>query len=343
MKGQPPPASEPQDGKLLVVDDDPRIREVLGKLLRSAGYQVREAASAEEALEALRREPPDLVLLDIQLPGRSGHAVLLEIRANARTRLTPVIMLTGAATGPDKIKAFQAGVTDYVSKPFVTEELMARVNSLVRLKLFTDLLEDAENVIVALARAIDARDPYTANHSARVSFYAGLLGDRIGLKGSELGAVKRGGLFHDLGKIAIRDSVLLKPGKLTEEEFAEIKRHPLEGRKLIEDLKTLRFAVEVVHHHHERIDGSGYPDGLAGDGIPLVARVTTIADIFDALTTARVYRAALSREESLRIMGEETRKGWWDGRLLDEFRGALETVPPGDERIERPGFGAIPP
>lgn len=343
MKAPPPPAAELHDGKLLVVDDDPRIREVLGKLLRVAGYSVEEASSAEEALESLSRDPPDLVLLDIQLPGRSGHAVLLEIRANPRTRLTPVIMLTGAATGPDKIKAFHAGVTDYVSKPFVTEELMARVNSLVRLKLFTDLLEDAENVIVALARAIDARDPYTANHSARVSFYAGLLGERIGLKGSELGAVKRGGLFHDLGKIAIRDSVLLKPGRLTPEEYAEIKRHPLEGRKLIQHLKTLRFAVEVVHHHHERIDGSGYPDGLEGEAIPLVARVTTIADIFDALTTARVYRGALSREEALRIMEEETRKGWWDGRLLGEFRRALETVPLGDSRIEQPAFGTVSP
>jgi putative two-component system response regulator len=220
-----------------------------------------------------------------------------------------------------------------VAKPFAAEELLARLKSLVQMKRFTDALEHAEHVIVALARAIDARDPYTARHSERVSTYAGRLGAATGLTGLDLEAVRRGGLFHDIGKIAIRDAVLLKPARLTPEEFAEIRRHPVVGRELLSGMKTLAFALDVVYGHHERLDGSGYPDGVAGESIPLTARVTTIADIYDALTTARVYRAALTRAEALTIMGEEARRGWWDPRLLDVFRGVLEGIPEDVARV----------
>ena len=154
-----------------------------------------------------------------------------------------------------------------------------------------------------------------------------------------LATVRRGGLFHDFGKIAVRDAVLLKPAKLTSEEYAEIKRHPTEGRDLLQNMKTLLHAMPVVYHHHERMDGSGYPDGLAGESIPIAARVTTIADVFDALTTARVYRGALSRADALGIMADEVSKGWWDGRLLDEFRGMLDTLPEDDGRIARASMG----
>jgi putative two-component system response regulator len=313
--------------KLLVVDDDAQIRLLLTRLLAAKGYRVEVASTGEEALTLIGERPPDLVLLDLQLPGRSGLEVLAEIHTNRRTRLIPVVMLTGAGTADAKLKAIKAGVTDFITKPFVAEELVARVRALVQLKRLTDALEDAERVIVTLAKIIDARDPYTASHSERVSLYAGLLGERIGLQGAELTAVRRGGLFHDLGKIAIPDAVLLKPARLTPEEFAVIQRHPVTGRELLLDMKTLAYALHVVYHHHERVDGSGYPAGLQGDSIPLTARVTTIADIFDALTSARVYRGALSREDALLLMQDEVRKGWWDGRLLDEFRGVLESLP----------------
>jgi len=245
----------------------------------------------------------------------------------------PVVMITGAGTHERKLKAIEAGVTDFIAKPFSPEELAALVRALLELKFVTDALEDAEQVIISLARTIDARDRYTYGHSARVSLYAGLLGERIGLEGRMLATVRRGGLFHDFGKIDVRDAVLLKPAKLTAEEYGEIKRHPTEGRDLLQNMKTLLHAMPVVYHHHERMDGSGYPDGLAGEAIPITARLTTIADVFDALTTARVYRGALSREEALGIMAEEVRKGWWDGRLLDEFRGVLDTLPEDDRRI----------
>lgn len=327
---------------VLVVDDDEQIRRLIVRLLRPMGHEVVEAGSVEEAQEWLREATPDLVLVDMQLPGKSGHDLLAEIRADPRTRLVPVVMITGAGTHELKLKAIEAGVTDFIAKPFSPEELAARVRALLDLKYVTDALEDAEQVIISLARTIDARDRYTYGHSARVSFYAGLLGERIGLEGRMLATVRRGGLFHDFGKIAVRDAVLLKPAKLTSEEFSEIKRHPGEGRDLLQNMKTLLHAMPVVYHHHERMDGSGYPDGLAGESIPIAARLTTIADVFDALTTARVYRGALSRADALGIMAEEVRKGWWDGRLLDEFRGVLATLPADDARLLRLSGGPNP-
>ncbi|MFY9551474.1 MAG: HD domain-containing phosphohydrolase [Thermoanaerobaculia bacterium] len=329
-------------GLILVVDDDEQVRGLLSHLLRVTGHVVEEEGSAEAAEEKLQTLTPDLILLDMQLPGKSGMDLLSIIRADPRLRLTPVVMLTGAATQARKVRAIEAGVTDFLAKPFSNVELAARVRALLQLKFATDALEDAEQVIVSLAQTIDARDPYTYGHSARVSFYADLLGERIGMDDRSLEAVRRGGLFHDFGKIAVRDGVLLKPGKLTPEEYAEIKRHPRKGRDLLQNMKTLHHALDVVHHHHERMDGSGYPEGLMGESIPLTARVTTIADIFDALTTARVYRGALSRERALGIMAEEVQKGWWDGRLLEEFRDVLVNLPENDPRIASVAGGPQP-
>jgi putative two-component system response regulator len=329
---RPPDAGR---GRLLVVDDDEQVRGLLVKLLRITGHVVEEASSAEEALPKLKANPPDLILLDMELPGRSGLDLVPEIRALPLHRLTPIVMLTGAATQARKVRAIEAGVTEFLSKPFSNVELAARVRALLGFKHATDALENAEKVIFSLAQTIDARDAYTYGHSARVSLYAGLLGERLGLDPWQLAVVRRGGLFHDFGKIAIRDRVLLKPGKLTEEEYAEIKRHPTKGRDLLGNMKTLGPALDVVYHHHERMDGSGYPDRLTGESIPITARITSIADVFDALTTARVYRGALTREDTLRIMADEVKKGWWDGQLFDEFRGALETLPENDERLTR--------
>lgn len=324
---------EDSPGSVLVVDDDAQVRGLLVALLKPRGYVMATAASAEEAQQQLKKFQPDVILLDLHLPGRSGQDVLTQLRSDPVTRLLPVIMITGAATGEDRLRAMAGGVTDFVAKPFAAEELLARLKPLVQMKRFTDALEHAEHVIVALARTIDARDPYTSQHSARVSVYAGRLGAKIGLTGLELEAVRRGGLFHDIGKIAIRDAVLLKPARLTPEEMAEVRKHPVVGRELLSGMKTLAFALDVVYGHHERLDGSGYPDGVAGESIPLTARVTTIADIYDALTTARVYRAALTREEALTIMAEEAGRGWWDPRLLDTFRGVLEGVPEDVSRV----------
>jgi len=313
--------------RILVVDDDPQIRGVLVRLLGRFGGLVLEAATAEEGLEALREAPPDLVLLDIHLPDRKGHVVLGEIRARADLRLVPVVVLSGAANREDKLRALGEGATDFIAKPFDAEELTTRLRSLLQLKSFTDTLEEAEKVIVALAQTIDARDPYTAGHSERVSIYAGALGVQIGLPETELNALRQGCLFHDLGKIAIRDEVLLKPGPLTPAEYEEMKRHPVLGRDLLQPMKTLARSLPVVYHHHERFDGSGYPDGLRGESIPLIARAASIADVFDGMTTDRPYRDGLPGRDALDQLDEEARAGLWDRALVDVFRGVMEALP----------------
>jgi len=313
--------------RIMIVDDDPQIRGVLLRLLSRLTGSVVQAASAEEALASLREAPPDLVLLDIGLPGRNGHAVLGEIRASAELRLVPVVILSGGWNREDKLRALRAGATDFLAKPFDSEELMTRLQSLLQLKSFTDTLEEAEKVIVALARTIDARDPYTAGHSERVSIYAAALGRQIGMQEQDLTALRQGCLFHDLGKIAIRDEVLLKPGPLTPGEYEEMKQHAVLGRDLLLPMKTLSRALPVVYHHHERFNGTGYPEGLAGENIPLIARAAAIADVFDGMTSDRPYRDGLSGRDALDEIDKEARLGLWDQRLVDEFRNVMETLP----------------
>jgi putative two-component system response regulator len=323
--------------RLLVVDDDAQVRQLIVRLLGPIAAQVTEAPTAEHALEHLQAASPDLVLLDLQLPGRPGHDVLAEIRSTAALRLIPVIMMSGAATRSDRLSAIRAGVTDFLAKPFDPEELIARVTALLELKSITDNLEDAARVIVALARAVDARDPYTAGHSERVAMYAGLLADRVGLPEADALALRRGCLFHDLGKIAVRDDVLHKPGALTPAEFVEIQRHPRAGYDLLSHMQSLSASLPVVLGHHERLDGTGYPDGIAGDAIAIIVRIASIADVYDGLTTTRPYRDAFARVEAMEILTAEATRGWWDPELLEEFRGALARLPEGRSTFSSQG------
>lgn len=317
----------PAGDHVLVVEDDEQVRSLVAYLLTQAGHRVMQAASGEEALDLLAVVIPDLILLDVHLPGRGGLDVLLQVRAHEETRLIPVVMVTGAATRLEKLEAIASGVTDFIMKPFDPEELVTRVRALVRLKRQTDDLERAHAVVIALARALDARDPYTAGHSERVSQLGAALAARIGLSDEMVAVVRQGCQFHDLGKVAVSDRVLLKAGPLTASEYDEIKRHTVVGRDLIGHMKSLAPAVPLVLHHHERFDGSGYPDGLAGEGIPLIARVATVADVYDALTTARPYRAGFRHEEALAILRSETERGWWDPELMAEFAGMMAEGP----------------
>ncbi len=314
---------DPGQGRIVVIDDDDQIRRLLVRLLVPAGYAVSEFGTAEEALASIRTEPPDLVLLDLKLPDRSGHEVLEDIRSDPATRLLPVVMLTGLATTAAKIRAQSEGVTDFLAKPFSPEELLPRVRALVTLKRFADEHEHAEHVILTLAKMIDARDPYTAGHSGRVAEYADRIAARIGLDPASRNDMRRGALFHDLGKIVIPDAVLHKPGALTLEEREIVEQHPVVGNDLLSPMKTMRKTIPAVYHHHERLDGSGYPDRISGDTIPMMVRIVTIADVFDALTTDRAYRGALTIEKALGILRDGVRRGWWDRMVLEELRGAL--------------------
>ncbi len=315
---------ETSAARIFVIDDDDQIRRLLQRLLTPAGYAVELFPTADEGLARIRADSPDLVLLDLHLPDRSGHEVLEAIRADPATRLLPVVMLTGMATASEKMRAQSLGVTDFIPKPFSQEELLPRVRALVMLKLFADEHEHAEHVILTLAKTIDARDPYTAGHSGRVAEYADNLAARMGLDAGARNDMRRGALFHDLGKIVIPDAVLRKPGALTPEERAIIEEHPVVGNDLLSPMKTMRKTLPVVYHHHERLDGSGYPEGISGTAIPMSVRIVTVADIFDALTTDRAYRGALRVETAFEILAEGVQKGWWDPDVVDLMRGIVD-------------------
>jgi putative two-component system response regulator len=309
--------------RIFIVDDDAQVRSLLRVLLKSRGYGVEEFGAAEPALERIRVEPPDLVFLDLQLPDRSGHSVLEEIRSAPATRLLPVVMLTGFASADEKVRAYELGVTDFLAKPFSPDELLPRVRSLVLLKLFADEHEHAGQMLMTLARTIDARDPYTAGHSGRVAGYAELVALRMDVPPATRLDMRRGALFHDLGKIVIPDGVLLKPGPLTEAERGIIQQHPIVGADLLAPMKTMLKTLPIVHSHHERLDGSGYPDGLNGESLPRAVRIVTVCDIFDALTTTRAYRGALTRHEAYELLADGVRRGWWDGDVLRELQAAV--------------------
>jgi putative two-component system response regulator len=305
--------------KILVVDDKLDTLLLLRELLSSRGYEIITATEAGEAEELVRAEKPDLVLLDVVMPGKSGYELCRELKEDAATRLIPVVMITGLTDREDRVRGIEAGADDFLSKPLYPEELFARVKSLLKLKEFTDELENAESVLVALALGIEARDPYTGNHCERLAQYAADLGHYVGLSGDSIIALKRGGFLHDLGKVSIPDEILKKGTRLTPEEWVIMKQHPAIGEGICRPLKSFRNVLPIIRHHHEHWDGTGYPDGLRGNAIPLLARILQVVDVYDALRTARPYKPALNHEEAKRTMIDEANKGLWDPELVPAF------------------------
>lgn len=302
---------------ILVVDDTALNRQFLKDELEDEGYQVSTAEDGEQALAVVAETPPDLILLDVMMPKLDGYEVCRRLKSDERTILIPVVMVTALTAIEERIKGIEAGADDFLSKPYNRVELLTRVRSLLKLKRHTDELENAETVLFTLAISVEAKDPYTNNHCNRLSQYSVALGRKLGLPPEGLKALHRGGILHDLGKVGVPDSVLLKPGPLNETERAVMREHPAIGERICAPLKSLRLVLPIIRHHHERWDGSGYPDGLAGEAIPFTARVLQSVDVYDALTTARPYKPALSTEETFSIMREETAKGWWDAPTVE--------------------------
>ena len=304
---------------ILIADDHESSLLGLEGLLLLEGYKVVTARDGEMALLEFGRAQPDLVLLDVNMPKLRGTEVCRRIKSNPETLLIPVVLITALTATQDRVDGIEAGADDFLNKPVKRDQLIARVRSLLRLKAFTDELERAEAVLFALARSIEGKDPYTQGHCERLADYSVRLGQHMGLPAEDIKALRRAGIVHDIGKVAVPDSILLKPSRLTRNEQMILRLHPVVGERICASLKSFQLVLPIIRHHHEKMNGSGYPDGLRGEQIPLAVRVLQIVDIYDALSTERPYKSALSGAAALDVMRNEVNKGWWDPKVLAAF------------------------
>jgi len=317
----------PSKPKILVVDDEEIVVELHKKLLLKKGYDVVVARNGSDALHQVDAGAPDLILTDVVMPEMDGLQLCKRLKNDEKTNLIPVIMLTAADDFDNRIRGIEIGADDYLSKPVRPRELYARVNSLLRIKTLTDSLDSAETVIFSLANAIEAKDHYTRGHIERVSALAVGLGQYMGVSSEDLNSLRKGGALHDIGKIGVKDSILIKPGKLTPKEFEEIKRHPEIGERICRPLNSLKPVLPIIKYHHERHDGTGYPLGISGDEIPLLAQIMSIADAYDAFTSHRSYRHALTFEKSMDILTREAEAGKFEFELFRQFKELVESRP----------------
>ena len=305
--------------RILVVDDHPPSRMTAVALLSIEGYDVIEAGSGAAALAQVFETNPDLILLDVMMPGMDGYEVCRRLKNDEHTRLTPVVFITALDDRRARLRGIEAGGDDFLTKPFDQLELSARVKSLVRQKRLNEDLDHAEKVLFSIARTVESRDPDTGDHCERLVAHGKAFGEYLGLSRSEVRDLMWGGYLHDIGKVGIPDAVLLKQGKLTADEWQIMQRHVLIGEQMCLPLRNMRGVIPIIRHHHERWDGSGYPDGLTKNEIPYVAQVFQVIDIYDALTSERPYKRAFSPAEALKIMAEETAKGWRNPELIEQF------------------------
>jgi putative two-component system response regulator len=305
--------------RILVVDDNASIAALMSQLLAMRGYEVVTAGDAQQAEAEVQRQAPDLILSDVRMPGKSGYELCHDLKEDPATRLIPFVLITGLTDSADKVRGIEAGADDFLNKPVLAEELTARVKSLLRMKEFTDELETVDSVLCTLGLIVESRDPYTEGHCERLALNAADLGQHLQLDEDSIVALRRGGYLHDLGKIAVPDEILKKDSDLTPEQWQIMKQHPVTGENICKPLKSLRLVLPIIRHHHEHVDGSGYPDGLSGNEIPLLPRILQVVDVYDALRTARPYKAAMGHEQSALTMRDKARQGLLDGDLVNEF------------------------
>jgi putative two-component system response regulator len=309
---------------ILIADDSETHRELLKRILEGEGYRIETAVDGVEALEQIERVGPDLVVLDLQMPRLDGIGVLKALRAQQRWVLLPTLLLTGQTDREEKVRGLDAGASDFLTKPPELSELLARVRAHLRVKHLTDELERAEEVLFALAKVVERRDAYTLEHTERVAQYALALGKAMNLTEGEQRALRQGAMLHDLGMITLPDALLQKPGPLTKEEWARMQQHPAVGAEMVSCLQTLGAAAPIIRSHHERWDGRGYPEGLAGEAIPLLARIVAVADSFDAMTSDRFFRTRRTYAEAQEILRQGAGHEW-DPKIVAIARGVLPT------------------
>ena len=318
----------PRRSRILVADDTESVRTLFNRLLTADGHEVIAVADGAAALEAVHRHRPDVVLLDVSMPLVDGLEVCRKLKSDPATRLTPVVLVTGQAGLDDRIKGIEAGADEFLSKPVHPHELRARVKSLSRVKHLIDELDSAAAAFMSLALTIEARDPHTNGHCERLARHAVRLGRALDLEDEELQALHRGGYLHDVGKVGVPDAVLLKPGPLTVDEMALMRRHPEIGDTLCAPLQSLRDVRPIILSHHERLDGSGYPNGLRGDEVPVLAQIVGIVDVYDALTSHRPYRPGLHPEEAMRHLLRDVDLGRFSRLYVDAFLDTLSASTP---------------
>ncbi|OGP09460.1 MAG: hypothetical protein A2048_07735 [Deltaproteobacteria bacterium GWA2_45_12] len=305
--------------KVLVVDDNPTNVELISVQLKPFNYAITKCYGGEDALECVKKDPPDIILLDLMMPRMSGYEVCRLLKSNPETQFIPIIIVTALKEIDDKIKAIELGSDDFLMKPYNKLELISRVKSLIRVKQLYNELDSCESVVFTLADALEAKDVYTRGHSERVSKYSVLLGKQLGLAEQELEDLKRGALLHDIGKVGVKEAILNKETKLTQEEIAHIRTHPTRGYEICKNLKSFKTLLPIIRNHHERWDGKGDPDGQKGEEIFLGARICAITDAFDAMTSNRPYRKGISPIQSAAIFERELSSGQWDPALLQVF------------------------
>lgn len=322
-----PYPTDPSPPCVLVVDDHAPSRMTAVALLSVDGYQVEQADCGHSALSRVEQHPPDLIVLDVMMPGIDGYEVCCRLKRNDSTRLIPIIFVTALEDREARLKGIEAGGDDFITKPFDALELSARVKSLIHQKRLNEDLDHAEQVLFSIALTIESRDPHTGDHCERLVQSARAFGEYLQLAPSHVRHLAWAGYLHDIGKVGIPDAVLLKTSPLTPEERTIMEQHVVIGEAICQPLRTMRHIVPIIRHHHERWDGSGYPDGLAGDAIPRLAQIFQVLDIFDALTHVRPYKAAFSVEDSLTILAQEVERGWRDPALVAQFSAFLGQQP----------------
>ena len=316
---------------VLIVDDLPSNLELLEAIFTNAGFEVFSARNAHSALSIFESRKIDIAIVDIMMPGMDGYELCKRLKSLTEKYFFPVILLTALTDRESRITGLQCGADDFISKPFDTTELIIKANSLIKLKTLQDELEHSENVILTLAVALEARDPYTRGHSTRVGDLSKSFASFLGFASREQEVMRKAGVLHDIGKIGVTTDLLCKEGKLSCDELEAIKRHTLIGEEICRPLVSMRGILPAIRNHHERWDGKGFPDGLYGDEIPLNARILSIADSFDAMISQRPYRNGRSMGVVIEVLKSERHAGQWDPSLLDQFVEMMDTMQ--DERI----------
>jgi len=319
-----------QDAVVVIVDSEEINRRLLKAIFKTTSYTILEARKASEAMALLQSQRVDLVILDLMLPEMSGPELCRWMKNQRATQLVPVLMITSVQGVENEIVGISSGANEFLIKPLHPGVVRARVRAMLRNKAIIDSLEEAETILFALAQAVEHRDRYTGQHCQRLAVTSVMLGEALGLPSCDLTALYRGGYLHDIGKISVPDAILFKQGVLTSEEWVVMRSHSVRGEEICRPMRSLGPVLPIIRSHHERWDGTGYPDGLAGENIPLLARILQVADIYDALTTERPYKPALSAACALEVMEEEVRRGWRDAELVPLFASIMQARPIND-------------